>query len=172
MITQRIISLKSPNGIAAYELYKRSFPLNEQRIQSSQKSIMKNPLYHFDLIFADNKWVGEILYWEADDFLYVEHFCICEKERGNGYGAEALSVIASQGKSVILEIDPPEDDVSIRRKGFYEKNGFVKNDFSHIHPAYRKRFDGHKLVVMSYPNALSRYEYDEFYRFLCNSVMN
>ena len=41
---------------------------------------------------------------------------------------------------MVLEIDPPEDPVSRRRKGFYEGLGLVSNPWPHIHPPYRLEF--------------------------------
>ena len=34
------------------------------------------------------------------------------------------------------EIDPPTGDISRRRKGFYERGGFVENPYPHIRPPY------------------------------------
>ena len=70
-----------------------------------------------------------------------------------------------------LEIDPPIDDISLRRKGFYERAGYRENPFTHVHPPYREGFAGHPLVVMSYPRQLEREEYDRFYQYLCSVVM-
>ena len=44
--------------------------------------------------------------------------------RGRGYGAQALSLLGERKKTVILEIDPPNDEVSARRKAFYERAGY------------------------------------------------
>ena len=35
--------------------------------------------------------------------------------RGRGYGAQAFSLLGERKKTVILEIDPPNDEVSARR---------------------------------------------------------
>lgn len=37
---------------------------------------------------------------------------------------QALALLAADGLPVILEIDPPLDAVSIRRRGFYQRCGF------------------------------------------------
>ena len=44
------------------ELYKISFPFHEQRENLSQKEILNNPNYHFDIITHNNNFIGEILY--------------------------------------------------------------------------------------------------------------
>ena len=152
-------------------LYRRSFPLNEQRKAASQAEIMSNPLYKFALIYDRETFVGIILFWETDGFVYVEHFCILDNMRGKGYGSKALEILKKSGKNIILEIDPPEDDVSRKRKSFYEQNGFCENSYLHIHPPYRDGYDGHRLAVMSYPNPIDEDLYADFYLFLKDTVM-
>lgn len=78
---------------------------------------------------------------------------------------------ASAKKTVILEIDPPNDDVSVRRKAFYERAGYRANPFEHIHPPYHSEYKGHRLVVMTCPTAISENEYKNFNSYLENVVM-
>ena len=85
---------------------------------------------------------------------------------------ETLAELCGQGIPVILEIDPPVDEISIRRQHFYERCGFAKNPFPHVHPPYRKGFRGHPLVVMSAPGALTQETYDRFAGYLQNTVMS
>ncbi len=63
--------------------------------------------YNFDLICEDGSFVGDILYWESEDFIYVEHFCIVSVLSGKGLGKRALELLGRSGKTVILGIDPP-----------------------------------------------------------------
>lgn len=156
----------------AFDLYGVSFPIHEQRLIESQCRIITHPEYHFDLIYDDGgDWCGSILYWETAEFIYVEHFCILPERRGHGCGQRALELLGSKNKTVILEIDPPVDETSVRRKGFYERCGYRANSFAHIHPPYRMGFKGHELVIMSYPRALSQDEYDRFNDYLKGVVM-
>ena len=60
----------------AMDLYKESFPLHEQRLPQSQQAIMSHPQYHFNLIYEGDIWIGLMLNWETDEYIYVEHFCI------------------------------------------------------------------------------------------------
>ena len=43
--------------------------------------------------------------------------------------------------------------------------------FEHVHPPYHEHTPGHKLVVMSQPEALTEREYEEFKEYLENKVM-
>lgn len=74
-------------------------------------------------------------------------------------------------KTVILGIDPPNDEVSVRRKAFYERAGYRANPFEHIHPPYHSEYKGHRLVVMTCPTAISENEYKNFNGYLENVVM-
>ena len=49
------------------------------------------------------------------------------------YKRQALEWLGKKEKTIILEIDPPSDDISIHRKSFYERCGFKENAFSHVH---------------------------------------
>ncbi len=156
---------------SALALYQISFPAHEQREPASQAEILDNEDYQFNLIYDDNRFVGLLLAWETKEFFYIEHFCISPELRNRKYGRTALNLLGREGKLVILEIDPPIDAVSIRRKGFYARNGFAANPYPHIHPPYHKGNRGHELVVMSYPREMSQTEYDHFYDYLECPVM-
>ena len=151
--------------------YHSSFPHHEQRELKSQTTIMADNDYHFLLAFDGSEEIGAILYWENENFIYVEHFFIYSNFRRHQYGSRILNEISAQGKIVILEIDPPQDTVSIRRKSFYENNGFCVNLYTHIHPPYHKGNGGHMLTVMSYPRAITVSEYKSFKCYLEMRVM-
>lgn len=155
----------------AMKLYKESFPYHEQRGIQSQKEILNDKEYHFDLIYDNDTFVGIILYWETLNYIYIEHFCIHPNMRNKKYGENALELIKKKKKIIILEIDPPIDEISSRRKVFYTRVGYKENIFKHIHPPYNKHNKGHSLVVMSYPDFLSEPEYDSFNLYLKNRVM-
>ena len=88
-------------------------------------------------------------------FPFHEHFCILPDLRNKKYGQRALELLKEWGKSIILEIDPPVDEISLRRKSFYERAGYRENPFSHVHPPYHAGYSGHPLTVMSCPEPLS-----------------
>ena len=93
---RRITGAEHPLYEKAMELYAVSFPEHEQRLPESQRAILQNDAYHFDLILEENQWVGEILYWETADFIYVEHFCMRPQVRGRGMGKRALALLAER----------------------------------------------------------------------------
>ena len=170
MNIERITSTMHPLYQKAMDLYGISFPVHEQRETRSQKQILTQDAYHFDIIYDDEgKFIGEILYWEIAGFFYIEHFCILPAMRNKHYGQKILNTY--QSAPLILEIDPPEDEISIRRKGFYERCGFVENPYRHIHPPYHAENHGHELVIMSSPKMLETDEYSRFNQYLQGTVM-
>ena len=168
---ERLTDRHDPRYETARALYGKSFPRHEQREAASQAAILAHPAYRFDLIYDGDEFVGLLLCWETDDFIYVEHFCIEPDKRGCGYGSRALELLGASGKTVILEIDPPVDDISRRRKGFYERNGFIANDYDYTHLPYHRGCKGHRLVIMSSPHRIDEAEYRNFLDYMRRRVM-
>lgn len=154
----------------AMKLYEKSFPKYERRSYDAQQRAMYDEQYHFDLIYDEGEFIGEVLYWDTDSFIYIEHFCILSEKRNRKYGERTLSMLQSCNKTIILEIDPPKDEISVRRRGFYERNGFKLNDFEHFAPAYTSGGSDFELKIMTYPGKISKELYDDFYEFLCAKV--
>ena len=152
-------------------LYAQSFPVHEQRQYPSQRRIMGHEAYHFGLVMENGEFAGLMLYWETENFIYVEHFCMLPELRGRGLGSRALTLLGACGKTVILEIDPPVDAISVRRRQFYERAGFVTNPYRHVHPPYYREHAGHELIVMSRPSGLTQEQMDAFVQFLTQTVM-
>ena len=125
MKIRRITQMSDPLYEKALHLYGISFPAHEQREPLSQGQILQQDTYHFDVICDNGEFVGEILYWDIGGAFYIEHFCVLPAMRNKHYGQKILN--AYQPTPLILEIDPPVDDLSIRRKGFYERCGFVQH---------------------------------------------
>lgn len=172
MHLERITSAEHPMYGRALELYQISFPLHEQREAFSQEKILHDKDYHFCLIYDKSIFIGILLYWEWDGYIYIEHFCILPKARNQSYGERTLSLLKDGKTTVILEIDPPNDSISVRRKGFYERCGFTENSYRHIHPPYHRGNSGHSLVVMTYPRPISQEEYGSFQTYLSSRIMD
>ena len=172
MNLERIANALHPMYHKALELYKLSFPSHEQREALSQRKILEDREYHFSLVYDETVFVGLVLYWETESYIYIEHLCISPEARNRQYGEKVLSVLKDMHKIIILEIDPPVESISKRRKNFYERCGFIENPYQHIHPPYHKGNSGHKLMIMSCPDQISREKYDAFNEYLYNRIMN
>ena len=99
---ERITTSKHPLFVDAINLYKISFPLHEQREETSQIEILGNAAYHFDAICDNGIFIGEILYWNIGKFLYIEHFCVSPAMRNKHYGQKILAML--QEKPLIVDL--------------------------------------------------------------------
>ena len=66
--------------------------------------------------------------------------------RERRHGQQTLAMLSGIQKIAILEIDPHIDEISLCRKGFYERNGFAANPFPHVHPAAIRSIAGIRLL--------------------------
>lgn len=175
---QIIINSTSDILYPAFEnIYKSSFPIFEQRTKRQQEVAFCNPKYKLAGYTDERGYlIGFIAGWHFETYTYIEHFAISAKFRGNGYGSsilhDFLACASHDGKTVVLEIDPPVDGISISRQHFYERAGMSINPFNHKHPPYRKGYHPHPLRIMSAPKEISEKQYQLFAGDLKNVVMH
>lgn len=155
----------------AMKIYQTSFPIFEQRTMKNQIEVLENKEYYSTIICENNILIGLLFYWKYGKYTYIEHLAISPSLRGKNYGSKILKIFCEDNKNTILEIDNPIDEISIKRLKFYSKIGFKLQNFQHIHPPYRKGYEGHNLKIMSFNRDLSKEEYDAFNVFLKTKVM-
>lgn len=162
-----------PIRTAAWALIESSFPLCEQRPIKQHMLALQDPAFHADIIIEDDKFIGTLFYWIYDlKYCYVEYLATDPSLRGGGYGKLAMELLLDKGYVTILEIDPPIDEISIRRKGFYERLGFTMNPYKYTHPSYRSSTKPHKLKIMSYPATITPEEFARFHEYAMNHVLS
>lgn len=154
------------------ELYASSFPIFEQRTEPQQLKAFSCSNYHLTAYRENDRLIGFIAYWEFPTYIYIEHFAISTALRGKGYGCEVLQrFMTENSKTILLEIDPPSDDMSIARLRFYQRCGFYSNPYPHIHPPYRSTYKGHTLVVLTSGREITEDEYRQFQTDLSSVIM-
>ncbi len=134
---------------AIRNLYLTAFPPNERR----EIDELKKQIYHVEcdvnLILTGKRIAGFVILWNFTDFVFLEHFAIEPGLRGLGIGERTLAEIKSRfQKTVILETEMPNDEVSLRRIRFYERNGFHKLSRSYFQPAYNANKPEVELKLM------------------------
>lgn len=155
-----------------HDLYDSAFPDFEQRTRPGRDRILREcPAYQAQIFHDGGERAGILGGWQLGEWYYIEHFAVDASRRGQGTGRRAMAAIASRFAQLILEIDPPVDEIARRRLAFYQGCGFVANPFAHRHPSYKTQYAPHELVVLSYPQALAGEEYLAFNEGLCREVM-
>lgn len=148
----------SPYWDSLVRIYLQSFPIDEQRpVESIARLIEHDNRFVAYAIINDNTdedyhpketlhtkhqtpntpLLGLLTTWEFAYFIYIEHFAISPALRSQGYGSEALKAfIHEQGKPLVLEAEPPTDEMTRRRIRFYERIGLTLYDYPYTQPAY------------------------------------
>lgn len=84
--------------------------------------------------------------------VYIEHFAIDPSRRGGGVGSKVLSAVKKlENQPIVFEIerDGEPDGMEVRRRRFYERNGFVCLDYNYIQPSYAPGLPEVPLTLMS-----------------------
>lgn len=145
-----------------WKIYEESFPQYERRRLDTQIRAHKNDKYRPMAIWEGEEIIGIFFYWEFDEFLFIEHFAIDPECRGSGIGSDILREFCKKGKKVILEIDPLDSEIAVRRKGFYERLGFKLNEYYYTHPGYELDYPEHELKIMSLDKELDEASFNRF----------
>jgi ribosomal protein S18 acetylase RimI-like enzyme len=155
-----------------YAIMESSFPASECRTFEAQKALLKHPSYR--IITEKNeqgKAVAFLAGWEFAHFRFVEHIAVDSCIRGGGLGKKLMSSFISQSdKPVVLEVEPPGDEWTRRRIGFYERLGFHLNHFDYVQPPLREGQADLRLQIMSYPGALAEQDFAPFKKILYTEV--
>ncbi len=155
-----------------FKIMDEAFPNTEMRTYEGQKKLLLENIYSIDVERDnENKIIGFIAHWKLTDFSYIEHFAVDKSQRGNNIGAKMLNEFCkSQKRPVVLEVEYPEDDFSIRRIGFYERNNFNMNEYKYLQPPTRKGNDFLPLKIMSIPRKITKNEFETLNSDLYNVV--
>ena len=121
---KRYAYCKDKQGVK--DIYINSFPKCERFPFWILRHCSRNNNVHLDAILCDEQIVGMQFIVNYDDISYLMYFAIDENYRGLGYGSEALKNLVVRSDNVLLCIEKPVDDATMRRKSFYLRNGFCK----------------------------------------------
>ncbi|MFI3332983.1 MAG: GNAT family N-acetyltransferase [Rikenellaceae bacterium] len=168
-----ISSVKDTLFTNFWDLYVSAFPQQERRDRAYQEKTLALENYHLEAFLSNDQFVGFIGWWQLDEICYIEHLATLPSLRGHGIGREALeSFMANQSSPIILEVEHPEDEISRRRIGFYQRVGFILNNYQYEHPPYRLESDEPvSLILMSYPNPITHTLFSSF-KSLCFSEVH
>lgn len=146
-----------------YLLMENSFPTTERRDHEGFSEELSRERFHLMCQTAANKLISVLTYYVFDGFSYVEHFAVNSEQRGQGIGSDMMKRLLSyaDGKTVVLEVEPSSDGgIARHRIAFYERLGFVLNDYEYIQPPLMKGEPSIPLMIMSTPDPLSFEEFE------------
>lgn len=149
------------------QIMSESFPIHELRTGNTRDRVVQDPAFYPVAAQENGETVAAIYSWELNGLIYIEHFAVRKDMRGRGTGSNALRGFIS-GKEILLEIEPPVDEIKIKRLNFYQRLGFVRTGIGFMHPSFVKDTAAYPLEVLTYPERISpegfhvfRREFDE-----------
>lgn len=156
----------------AYRLMEESFPPDEIRSFKGQKALLEEPRYH---IYAarrpDGSVQGIMALWQFAEFAFLEHFAVSTADRNSGIGTAMLRALKELVQTdICLEAEPPETELTCRRIGFYERNGFSLQDYPYMQPALGADRKPIPLMLMTTGGKKTRAQLDEIKEILYRNV--
>ena len=149
-----------------YRIMQASFSDDEYRPYDEQLALFEEPEYRIYYMPA-----GFLAVWEFESFIYIEHFAVDPVLRNSGTGSAMLQELVKQyQKPICLEVELPEDELTRRRIGFYERNGFAFNEYPYIQPPISKGKSPVPLRIMTYGSAITQDTFEEMKRVLYQRV--
>lgn len=149
-----------------YRIMQASFSDDEYRPYDEQLALFEEPEYRIYYMPA-----GFLAVWEFESFIYIEHFVVDPALRNSGTGSAMLQELVKQyQKPICLEVELPEDELTRRRIGFYERNGFVFNEYPYIQPPISKGKSPVPLRIMTYKSEITREEFQKMKEILYRRV--
>ena len=163
VVLQRINETDFPE---IYRIMQASFSDDEYRPYDEQLALFEEPEYRIYYMPA-----GFLAVWEFESFIYIEHFAVDPALRNSGTGSAMLQELVKQyQKPICLEVELPEDELTRRRIGFYERNGFVFNEYPYIQPPISKGKSPVPLRIMTYRSEITREEFQKMKEILYRRV--
>ena len=116
-------------------------------------------------------WIGLIYFTEHNGIVLIHFLAISQSYRSGGYGSKVLDLmkVIHSGKRIVLNIenlDKREKNYPqrVKRKSFYENNGFSSSDYIVKEP-------GEKLEMLIFGGRISKEEIEMMYKNLFGSVL-
>jgi len=157
---------------SVYEIMTQSFPIDEIRSYEGQKALLVRSDYFLKTYVQNRQLLGFCAYYVFDNFLYIEHLACTPLSRGLGIGSKLVQevLVEAGDRRLILEVEPPVDELTKRRIGFYERLGFTLNPYEHYQAPLNPTTGVVELKIMSSLGALSQDEQKAYRRILNTKV--
>lgn len=155
----------------ACKLYESAFPECERRPTEAWLALMKNePDFHVMAIGTESLFVGFLTYWQMSGYVYVEHFAIMPEARGGGIGEHMMWQFLQEHPRLVLEAEPPTDEMARRRIAFYRRCGLEMSERPYEQPPYYPEAPSVPLVLMSTNPAWLEARFEEVRRAIARKV--
>lgn len=154
-----------------WELYEDSFPIAERRKVDDHLRACNDERFFPLSAWEGQQLIGLMFFWEWDSYRYLEHLAVNPELRGQGHGSQLLKYLRDSEHTIILEIDPLSNELSVRRLQFYERSGYTLTPYRFVHLPYRLDGNEQELLILSYPKMITKEQHNHFLMFLEDEVI-
>lgn len=163
MLTLSPLNASSAHLSAAEALYKRAFPINEQR---EFADMLHDTSGICDLISIEEhgRFIGFVCTLHCIGIAHIIYFAIEESLRGQGLGSSVLRLLHAHyaPQRVIVDIEQcgdryPDNANRLSRKNFYLHAGYQENPVTY-------RWQEEDYEVLSFGGPITRQEFSDFWR--------
>ncbi len=154
-----------------WKLYEESFPVAERRKLADHVRACEDNRFFPMSAWEGSELIGILFYWEWDSYRYLEYLAVNPDLRSKGYGSELLQYLRECDCTIILEIDPLINELSVRRLQFYERAGFALTPYRFVHLPYRLEAESQELLILSYPKMITKEQHNDFLQFVDERVI-
>ena len=106
------------------ELYLSAFPKEERFPFDILKTCSKEDNSDLYAVLDNDKFIGMCYIVNCNGAYYLMYLAVQDELRNEKYGSKILKDLKEKYKTLFLSIDKPIDEISIKRKNFYLRNGF------------------------------------------------
>lgn len=156
---------------AFYEILTHYFPAKEVKEYAYLKTLFETNAAQAIVQKEGEQIVGGLCYMEVEDFVFIDYLVIIESHQGNKQGEKILQYFKNKiNKPIVLEVEHPEDEISKRRISFYQRQGFILNNYQYVIPPVRSLKYAISFLLMTYPTSLSEDAYTNMYPRILKTV--
>lgn len=127
----KIINKRDKDFKEIKKIYKQSFLKEERVVIPYLLYLCKKENASFWAYYIDNKLCGISYIITNDDFAFIFYLAIKEEFQNQGIGSKILDSIKKvfNKKAITINCLINEDELFLKRKKFYKKNGFVDTNY-------------------------------------------
>lgn len=162
----RTLSNNDAHYLRVIELYKSAFPQAQHIPTWLLRYTLRKGKQGFSVLYAEDTWVGLMYVVEYKDIIFVQLLAIPKPLRSGGYGSKAMAALTGKhaDKRIVLNIEELDHQASnyhqrVKRKDFYEKNGFNSTGYLVKEPA-------EQLEMLIYGGSINKQEIEAMYKSL------
>lgn len=151
MVTlRRITNPEDRDYLTLTSLYTEAFPAEERReLQQLEEMLAAEPAMYFNAVECDVQLAGLFVYWDFGTFYYLEHLAVFAGMRNKKIGQQILDWVKEHLKGIrLLEVEPAETEMAVRRIHYYERNGYRILDQQYLQPSYTAGGTAFPLWIM------------------------